>query len=323
MDKNTDKNIENYLRREMSGAKFKKRFPNLSKNLVKLTNETEIQNEFQYKTGLNVDNNVFDPLRHGWYLNSGHGMYITDIDNTPILLGDRDRNFKIKYYRYVTLPDDCRIYGEGPKFKVNKIILSERINISELPYLMWSDLNRCLCLRAVKKNSDIMMYIRNISEMNETDKIAIVQQDGLAIEYLLNYGVSEEVQKAAVEENGGALWYLLNKGISVSEEVQIAAVRQNSDVIKYLLEKDIPVSEEVQIAAIKQNSYAIKKPFALFPVSEEAHMAFIKQNSDVIKYLSEKDIPLSEKVQKAAISFFKMKMLYLDVDAVNKCFSSK
>ena len=39
MNDETDKGVQYYIYREMTGEKFKRRFPKLSKQLVKLTNE--------------------------------------------------------------------------------------------------------------------------------------------------------------------------------------------------------------------------------------------------------------------------------------------
>ena len=108
-----DKNISDYLLQEMTGKEFKRRFPNLSKNLVKLTNKSECHNGFQFKTGLNKDTVLFNPTsecREG-------GIYFTDIENLAewIEYGKK----VMKYYRNVVLPDHCRVYVEEKKFKAD------------------------------------------------------------------------------------------------------------------------------------------------------------------------------------------------------------
>ena len=80
MNNETDKRVQDYMHNEMSGEKFCTFFPNLSKRLVKLTNETECHNGFQFKTGLNEDTIPFDPTGE---CKKG-GIYFTDIDNIAV-----------------------------------------------------------------------------------------------------------------------------------------------------------------------------------------------------------------------------------------------
>jgi hypothetical protein len=120
---------ERYILEEMTGEMFCTLFPDLSKKLVKLTNETECHNGFQFKTGLNEDTIPFNPTGEC----EPGGIYFTDIGNMPEWL--EYGNKQMKYCRTVTLPPDCRVYVEENKFKADKIILGERVEIKITTYL--------------------------------------------------------------------------------------------------------------------------------------------------------------------------------------------
>ena len=141
--------------KEMSGEEFYTRFPNLSKRLVKLTSNTECHNEFQFKTGLNVDSIPFYPKDEC----QPGGMYFTDIDNISRWLDYSDD--EMKYCRTVKLPKDCRVYIEENKFKADRFILGKRVKIKDLPY--WSDDD--YCLNAVRNNTKSLKYVRDINIM--------------------------------------------------------------------------------------------------------------------------------------------------------------
>ena len=82
------------------------------------------------------------------------------------------------------------------KFKADKIILGERVEISDLPY--WSD--KDYCLNAVRKDIKSLKYIRDINH---------------------------DIQLEAVKNNRHAIKYLLVKKINVSKEIQIEAVKRH------------------------------------------------------------------------------------------------
>ena len=241
-----DKDISEYLHKEMTGEKFKRRFPKLSEQLVKLTNEKEIHNGFKFETGLNVDSIKFNPI--GECLPGG--IYFTDLDNLPCWLEYGIRS--MKYYRNVIIPDDCRVYIEGNKYKADKIELSDREEIKDLP--LWSDGD--YCAMALEKGE---LSIKYIKKNNKKVQLALVKKHGGYIRYLLdgNTKVSKEVQMAAVEQSGEAISYLLDSHIKVSKGVQLHSISSNGISIQYLLRKKQKVTEEMKKIAVCQDCVAI------------------------------------------------------------------
>ena len=101
-------------------------------------------------------------------------------------------------------------------------------------------------------------------------RLAAVQQNGHAIEYLKN--PSEEVQLAAVRQDWESIAYIKNP----SMEVQLAAVRQDWRAIQFIKNP----STEVQLTAVQQNGHAllfIKNP------SLEVQLEAVLQDTAAIK----------------------------------------
>lgn len=105
----------------MKGIEFKNKYPDI--RLYKLTNSSEIHNDFQYKTGLNIDTVWFNPYGSC----SPGGIYITEEENIACWVDG------MVYYRKVTIPDNAKVYIENNSLKVDKVILSERDLIMNLP----------------------------------------------------------------------------------------------------------------------------------------------------------------------------------------------
>jgi hypothetical protein len=238
MNNETDKRVQYYMHNEISGEMFCTIFPNLSKRLVKLTNLWECHNGFRFKTGLNEDTIPFDPTDE---CKKG-GIYFTDIGNIARWL--EYSNEIMKYCRTVTLPSDCRVYIEDGKFKADKMILGERVDISDLPY--WSDNN--YCLNAVRKDIKSLIYIRDI---NHDIQIEAVRNNRDAIRYLFvkKINISKEIKIEVVKRHPLAILCLLDYQIDIPKEVQLEAVKHNWDVIGFLLQHKINVSDEVRLAA--------------------------------------------------------------------------
>jgi hypothetical protein len=287
MNNKTDAEVGDYKSREMTGKEFCTFFPNLSKRLVKLTNETENHNGFQFVTGLNVDSNPFNPTGEC----EPGGIYFTDIGNIAKWLAYGLDN--MKYCRTVTLPPDCRVFVEGDKFKADKMILGERVEIKDLPY--WSDND--YCKNAAKQNVESLKYIRDI---NHDIQMEAVKNNRHAIDYLFENKInaSEEVQIKAVNEDYRALGNILRYKVDISEKVKMEAVKRHWTAIEYLLEKKINVSVEVQIEAIKQDFRVINLLLKYeVDISKEVKLEAIKQDYRIIKYLLHKKVKIPEEIQ--------------------------
>ena len=264
-----DHNIKKFNKRVLSGEDFNSLFPILSRDLVKLTNKEEIHNGFKFKTGENKDTikfNTYGSCRAG-------GIYITDIRNLPrwtrYKISQDDESKDMEFYRAVKLPEDCKIFILEDKFKADKIILGERVKISDLE--LWSEYS--YCMDAVYMNSSNIKYFRNFhkdiqyaaSRFEGWIKILLenkivpsedvqqnaVQNDGTAIEFLLEYdiNVSEKVLELAASTSKNLIRKLIEKNILISRNVELIAARKFRDTIKILLENGIPVSNEIQLAA--------------------------------------------------------------------------
>jgi hypothetical protein len=133
------------------------------------------------------------------------------------------------FYRKVTLPLDCNVCIESrDKFKADKIILGERIDIINLD--LWKDENFCLKLIENHNTEIATMYITNY---NDKVKLALVKRNPFILNDLINrkhLKISEEIQLEAVKRNGFVIGYIKNP----SEEVQLEALKQNPTSIKYI-----------------------------------------------------------------------------------------
>ena len=190
----------------LSGAEFNK--INTEK-YFKLTNESEIHNNLQFKDGLNVD---FLPFNPNGQCSKG-GIYITLKQNIGMwcIYGSST----MKYYREVTIPDDAQVYIENNKVKVDKLILSKRKEL-------WKEEE--ICKLAVQQYGSALQFVKNQTE--DICKLA-VQQDGYVLQYVKNQ--TEEICKLAVQQNGWALYYVKNQ----TEEIcKLAGQRQHDTTCK-------------------------------------------------------------------------------------------
>lgn len=178
--------IMNFIEQEMTGKEFNELFPNVE--FVKLTNEYENHNDFQYQDGLNVDIHKFD---HNRTCSKG-GLYFTTKEKAHIWVC---YSYHMMYnIRKVTIPNDARIYIEdNDKFKVDMFILGQkqRIDIdmyvdyikysNEREHLVFRMLfrkiqNKKFYLECVKYNGDLLHYVPHTSRDKEICIEAVKQQ---------------------------------------------------------------------------------------------------------------------------------------------------
>ena len=118
--------MENKL---LSGKDFNQRYQ--TDKFVKLTNELENHNGYQFETGLNIDSIPFNPSGE---CGTG-GIYFCSREKMSMWL-----NYGYKpmiYVRWVSIPDDAVVYIEEDKFKADRMILSERQKIDD--FEEWKD----------------------------------------------------------------------------------------------------------------------------------------------------------------------------------------
>lgn len=327
----TDKDISKYVGRVMTGAKFCNKFPNLSKNLVKLTNNGcdefkagLISRKMYFKRNNDFISQVLP--QSGKYSPQG-GEHFIDIYNLH-------KAYYGKYCRNVEISPDCIIFIEQDySFRADKIILGDCVEIKDLD--IWN-IDYCLKIARDKIFGPFIKFIMfeeaqlailnqdpyafpyfDIKNISDKVKLYAVQRNKYNIRYFKDNDLSEELRTALktygksislpekkqleiVKNNGMCIEDLVKTSIFISEEVQLAAAKQNGMSIKYLFEKSI--SEEVQLAAVKQNGMSIKYILEKsIPVSEEVQLAAVQKNGKSIKYLLKNSISVSEEVQLAAV----------------------
>ncbi len=271
-----EKSFKEYKYKVLDGAEFKKIFG--GNIFVKLTNKKETHFGMEYKTGLNEDHLEFNPTGSC----SPGGLYFTILHYASHYM-----NYKMKYYRTVTLLDDSPVYIEDKKFKTKKFILSDKKELSEL----WNDNDFCLaavkqdchalqyveeqtlelCLAAVQQDGYVLHIVKN-----QTPEIclAAVQQDGYAVQYVEEQ--TPEICLAAVQRIGCALQYV--KPIFKTPEICLAAVQRIGYVLQYVEEQ----TPEICLAAVQRDGYAVQYVEEQTP---EICLAAVQQDGYALRYV--------------------------------------
>jgi hypothetical protein len=234
----------------LSGFEFNKRFPSIV--FVKLTNETENHNGFQFKTGLNIDTQEFDPTGE---CKKG-GIYFCQYNKIPMWI--QYNQIVCINYRIVTIPDDAWVYMEKDKFKANKMILSEekdircdeeirKILVAENidPLYFVIDQTDELCMIAVAINGKALRYVKN--QTKEICDVAI-KECSSALCYVRDQ--TEELCKMVVAKDGNLLWCVKDQ----TNEICKIAVEQNWTAIRYVKKQ----TEEILKIALEQDYNAMK-----------------------------------------------------------------
>lgn len=337
-----DHNIERFIGKTISGEDFIGLFPNLYSKLIKLTNHTENHKGFQFKTGLNTDmenfisneeyNEKYDKMYDGKYDRkykrdcNGEGIYFTDIDNMSMWLKFTSsfncpfsgepiyyQITEMEFCRTVELPLDCRVCIGETKFKADKIILGERISISQMP--IWSDTKYCYVnLRdIIRRNLQADFILERIRKPYRVAEFAAVNHDYDTIKYLVRRGayIPEKYLVSILGKFGGIIDTLIDHKIQLTEEMQLAAMKQNGYAIKYLLESEKYryLSEEMMIAALGQNPQSIIHIIwhnadpnrNNINITENMLLAAVKKDGNILEILLPRRIEVSEKVIRAAL----------------------
>jgi hypothetical protein len=92
--------------------------PEKGKIYLKVTNENECHNDYQYKDGLNVDSNPFNDNPNETCIKGR--MYFTDLANLPEFA-----SYGV-WVREIIVPDDARVICEKNKYGADRLILGKR-----------------------------------------------------------------------------------------------------------------------------------------------------------------------------------------------------
>jgi hypothetical protein len=242
----------------LTGKQFNEKYKN--EIFVKLTNETETHNGFQFKTGLNIDPIDFNSPEECKAVQ----LYFYNLNNLAKWL--RYKREDMKYMRYVTIPDDAKVYVEVDKVNANKIILSERNLIYESE--IWN--NTDYQLSAIKQSEYVLKYIKN-----QTDEICLeaVKQNGYALRHVSKQ--TNEICLAAVNQEGDTLSAVENQ----TDEICLAAVRQNGFAIQYVKNQ----TNELCLEAVKENGCALEY---VNNQTAEICLEAVKENKIALKYVN-------------------------------------
>lgn len=210
---------------------------------------------FQYKIGLNEDNNIFDPEP----ICSKGGLYYTDINHLE--------SFKIygEMIGIIKIPEFVPIVKVGNnKYKSPKIELIEVIkyrDFIENKDLYWEEKNNCTsfhhrelfgiyqtpetCLEAVKRNNQIFKYIRN-----QSPEICFeaVKRNGYNLSYVKEQ--TPELCLEAVKQNGYSLKFVRHQ----TPEICLEAVKQIGYCVSHVIEQ----TPEILLEAEKTNKRFIQ-----------------------------------------------------------------
>jgi hypothetical protein len=253
-----------YVGKVFAGEEFIALFPNLSENLIKLTNTIENHRGFQFDSGINEDTNTFNPEGKC----SAGGIYFTHIDKLAYWVDlYQNPNHEYKYCRKVKILSDCKIYIEDvDSFKVDKIFLEDRVDISELEN--WKD--RDYLMKSIRQNPFVIRYIKNPD--TET-QLEAVTQNGCSIKHIKN--PTEEIKLEAITQNPFAIFHVIDP----NRKMQLKAVQKTGYAIMFITNP----MEEVKIEAVRQNGYAL---FYIKDQSKEVQFEALKQNKDARRYIN-------------------------------------
>jgi hypothetical protein len=258
-----DKNSE-YYKKEVRGKDFNKYIRSKTKPfqvLIKFFPQNDCLGKLQYKTGLNVNPNRFNPTGEGPF----EGMYFTNLANFY--------NFYRYYTNYgemvaiVTIPSDARVYCEAWSAKTDQISISERMTFPQffetIPKEMWMEIMKidgrmwkCVPLKirtnklfetGLKQNGEILGLLQEELRTPELCEIA-VQNNGLAISNVPLHLRKKELCESGVKQNGRALRYVPEE--LITPEMCEIAVQNNGFALE-----DVPKllkTEKICAIAVRQ-----------------------------------------------------------------------
>jgi hypothetical protein len=172
------------------GAYFNEMYANC--RVVKLTNESCIHNEFEFKEGLNVDINAFQYDQEC----GPDGLYFCTERDTEYWLDYRD----VAFVWDVEIPDDARVSVYDNKIKADRFILSNKRTVidflrKEIKEMIYTNFESHVIIEYIKRNAD---YIEDFELLNE-QMVNLINVDPtsyhLMPEYLRTETVREEGER--------------------------------------------------------------------------------------------------------------------------------
>jgi len=203
----------------------------------KLTNEKEKHNEFQYKTGLNVDTLPFESNPKKSCCEGG--LYFSDAKN---ICGFLNHMFWI---REVTIPENENMLldPDGDKWRIHSFILSERKPLSDVDTWKWMIKN------GVDITANDNLAIRWASQNGHLKVVKYLHENGADITANTNFGIRWASRYGHLK----VVKYLHENGADITASgnfaIRWASRNGHLEVVKYLYENgaDITVDDNYAI----------------------------------------------------------------------------
>ncbi len=223
----------------ISGARFNDIYSGV--RLVKLTNEDCVHNGFEFVEGINVDFNNFDSTQ----VCGPDGLYFCKHDDMTAWLEYNE--MPMTYIWDVTIPNDARCVVYGQKLKTDKLILSNRRNLSdELYEIIFNAIGNGMSI------SDATKHASSYPSTVWSDRLfsRLVEMDESVIKYVPNMYRSYDMCLTAAKHYHDAYTYIPD--MYKSYEILTHCIKLNPKMIKMIEEKNM--SEELYNIAFSQDA---------------------------------------------------------------------
>jgi hypothetical protein len=261
----------------------------------KILNPTLIHKGFQYKIGVNIDTNLFNPIG---YCQKG-GLYFTDIDNIH-----RHIKSSLDKIAIVTLNPYEPIWIEKNQYKAHKINITQIHDINTYK-------NSEFLQIIFQKNDSLIQHFKFPSE---SACIKSVEQNGYNIQFIPN--PTFNVCLSAVRQNGNALMFI-NKYIKHYSIICNEAVKQCGTALQYVKKQ----TRNICMEAVKKDGNAIIFVNEIVMKNEynEICKKALESNWSIIKHFNEPTKDLCFK----AISVNPMALKYIKNQTKEMCIYAK
>jgi hypothetical protein len=196
------------------------------KVFIKLTNSDENHKGYRFYVGLNEDVVMYDSSNP-----NPQGICFCEITDLVHSIGYN--KMELCFVRYVRIPDNAHVFVCDKYFRTDKIILSEKHLIEDLPD--WSDESFCrlsfgINSKTIKyiKNKKVLYDIENGNNMKSKELADEMEYNGLDLKYVKNQ--TDEICLAAVKQNGLALEFVQKQTPEICSE----AVNNNGLALKFV-----------------------------------------------------------------------------------------
>lgn len=186
--------IRTHLDGYISGKQFNELFPDIE--FVKLTNENENHNGYQYHDDMNIDIIEFDIT---YYCCKG-GMYFTLKSGAHRWVIYKPDNV-MRYIRKVLIPNDAKVFIEDYySFKTDKFILDKKEPITTDTYVNYVKLNMKQNIISFLENK--FLYNLFAVVKNNEFYLECAKYDYRVLQYIPINMLSDEICSEALKQHG-------------------------------------------------------------------------------------------------------------------------